>query len=68
MKRHEITKKELDEWVAGHWVQFAGSFGQNSHKKLELNLEGLYRVTDHDDIKYIGGNVHTAINEYNRAS
>jgi hypothetical protein len=69
MKRHTITEAEVNEWCAGNWVQFAASSSANnvSNKRFEMNMEGLYRVKDHDRILYLGGALASAINEYNSA-
>lgn len=65
MKRHELTEMELDDWTRTAWFQFAASVGEDSNKRLEVSLGGLYRVTDHGAVKYIGGVKLTAISEYN---
>jgi len=67
VKRHTISVKDISDWKLEHWVQFAASIGERSNKRLEVNLGGLYRVTDHDKVLYIGGKVETAIREYNDA-
>jgi hypothetical protein len=66
MTRHEVTVKELDEFIASQWTRFAGSFGEFSHKTLEFNPKGLYRVYQADQCVYIGGMKETAVREYNR--
>lgn len=67
MIHHTVTETELDEWRKTHWVQFAASFWADSKKALEISLDGLYRVTDHGAVRYIGGNKSSAITEYNNA-
>ena len=67
MKRHEITEKELRSWVSGHWHQFAASHSADgeSNKTFEMSFNGLYRVTDHGRVLYVGAVLASAIAEYN---
>jgi hypothetical protein len=69
MKQHTITVAEVNRWVAGRWVQYAASHSANgdTNKHLDMNMEGLYRVTDHDKILYIGGTLDHAVKAYNSA-
>lgn len=67
MIHHTVTEAELDEWRKDHWVQFAASLGQDSKKFLEVSLDGIYRVTDHGTVLYIGSVKASAIAEYNNA-
>lgn len=69
MKQHTITVAEVNRWTAEHWVQYAASNSANgdTNKRLEMNMEGLYRVTDHDKVLYIGGTLYHAVKAYNSA-
>lgn len=66
MSRHTVTEAEFDEWALDHWVQFASSGGQDSHKRLEVNLsQPMFRVFDRGNTIYLGGNKSAAIAHYN---
>jgi hypothetical protein len=67
MKRHEITEQEVDDWASKHWVQFAASFGEETKKRFEISMYGMYRVFDHGAPVYVGPNKLTAIEAYNKA-
>lgn len=68
MPRHTITVEEVDAWVnAEAWHLAASSSGKGSNKFLEMSNAGIFRVRDHDDIKYIGGDKNAAVKAYNDA-
>ena len=64
---HTVTEAELAEWRQDYWVQFAASYSEDSWKRLDVSLDGLYRVTDHGKTLYRGCNKSAAIAEYNNA-
>lgn len=70
--RHTITQEELDEWLRRpQWQAFARSFSAVSHKTLEIDStvsDGrVFRVTDHGETVFLGGDKATAIAAYNEA-
>jgi len=67
MARHTFTEDALNYWLVDKsWRQFAASFGGDSAKKFETDGEA-YRVTDHDEVIYFGGDKTAAIAAYNEA-
>lgn len=66
-KRHTITDTELNEFMGTHWVRFASSVGETSHKRFEVGFNGLFRVTDHGNEVYVGYDKANAIAAYNEA-
>jgi hypothetical protein len=68
MARHTVTVKDIDEWMHKEvWHLAAASSGNGSLKKLEMSNAGMFRVTDHDDTKYFGGDKNAAVDAYNAA-
>lgn len=69
--RHTITQNELDEWMRRpQWQTFARSFSNVSRKSLEIDGStgpAVFRVTDHEEIKFIGTDMTAAIAAYNDA-
>lgn len=67
MARHIVTADQLNKWLSKHWAEFAASCGMESNKRLEVSLDGRYRVLDHSEEIYRGSNKLTAIAKYNAA-
>lgn len=64
---HEVTVEELDAWLNDDaWRIFASSGGAGSHKRLEV-ANCYYRVTDRDNVIYLGPDKFDAVASYNRA-
>lgn len=68
--KHMITVKEVQDYLnVETWEQCACSFGDGSAKKLDMNnVTGAFRVTDHDDVKYLGSSLPEAVAAYNAAT
>lgn len=68
MKRHTVTVDELDEWLNREiWSIGASSHGKGSDKFLKVSQAGIFRVIDHDEIKYTGDDKYAAVQAYNEA-
>lgn len=70
--RHTVTLDELDEWMRRpQWQTFARSFSNVSHKTMEFDGAcggpAVFRVTDHDEIKFLGADKTAAVAAYNNA-
>jgi hypothetical protein len=64
MNQHRVTSRELDDFLNSQWVVFASSGSDLSHKRLEVGLNGMYRVKERRNIVYYG-NSEDAIETYN---
>lgn len=68
MARHTITVEELTAYLdTESWHIAASSAGNGARKMLETSNKGLFRVTDHREVKYIGNDRAAAVAAYNAA-
>jgi len=72
-ERHTITADDLDEWLRRpQWQTFASSFCAVSNKKIEIDAAAdgpvVFRVTDHDETKFLGTDRAAAVAAYNDAA
>jgi hypothetical protein len=72
MDRHEVTERELDEWLRRpQWQLFASSCGPQSNKRMEVDAgtdgSRVFRVTDHGETIFLGVDQKAAIATYNNA-
>jgi hypothetical protein len=71
MDHHEVTERELNEWLCRpQWQQFAASCGPGSNKRLEVDGSAsgrTFRVTDHGNTIFLGNDKAAAIAAYNKA-
>ena len=66
MSRHYVTVAEIEEWANKEvWYLAASSAGLGSNKRLEMSNTKTFRVTDHGQEIYIGGNMDDAVTAYN---
>lgn len=71
-ERHTIKADDLEKWLrCPQWQVFASSFCAASNKKLEVDAAAdgpvVFRVTDHDETKFLGTDRIAAIDAYNEA-
>lgn len=66
--RHRINSEDFHTWAASKWVMYAACTIRNQQLLMEVNVNGIYRVTlgGRTDIPlYVGPSLADAINTYN---
>jgi hypothetical protein len=68
-KRHTVTLKELDDCLNEVvWYRFASHHSNGGSSKIfECNNSGLFRITDHGAVIYLGDDKTAAVAAYNGA-
>lgn len=71
MARHEVTEKELNEWLCREqWQPFASSASATSNKRLDVDSSDsvrAFRVIDRGETIFLGTDKAAAIAAYNSA-
>lgn len=68
MTRHTVTFEEMSEYLNREiWSMMASCGSAVSHKRLEANTKGMFRVTTHGKVTYQGASLGVAVDAYNEA-
>jgi len=71
-EQEKLTREDLEDWLSTSWKMYACNTAQRRrghtkpvHAKLDVSMDGVYRVSVKREVIYEGDDMDTALDAYN---